>query len=74
MNSMPMAVAQSEAFENSDPLQRLLRLAGVGADQAIAVAGANTLDMMVALCRCGHQRVECARQATRSGASRTSAA
>ena len=54
------------------PLQRLLRLAGAHPDQTISVAGPGSLDLMIALCRAGYERVECARQATCGGADETS--
>ena len=68
MSTAQRATAQSGSLPNSDPLQRLLDLAGIGPDQSVAIAGANALDMMLALCRAGQQRVECARQASRSKA------
>jgi len=54
------------------PLQRLLRLAGAHPDQTITVAGPGSLELMIALCRAGYERVECARQATCAGADETS--
>lgn len=52
--------------------RRLVRLAGGRPDMAISVAGPNSLDAMVALCRDGFERVECARQATCACADETS--
>ena len=53
-------------------LQRLLQLTGAGPEQSISLAGPGGLDLMVSLCRAGHNRVECARQATSAEADETS--
>jgi hypothetical protein len=53
-------------------LHRLLQLTGAGPDQSISLAGPGGLDLMVSLCRAGHNRVECARQATSAEADETS--
>jgi hypothetical protein len=60
----------SEAPET--PLQRLLRLAHVRQGQTVCVAGPGSLDLTKELCRAGFGRVECARQATSTGADETS--
>lgn len=68
-----MAVTTIANFDDpSAPLQRLLRLCGVPAGQTISVAGAGSLEVMIALCRAGYDRVECARRATCAGADETS--
>ncbi len=64
---MERYLTESLPPESDEPPQfwrRLARLAGATADQAISVAGPHSLDAMVALCRAGYVRVECARQAT----------
>ena len=58
--------------EPAPPLERLLRLAGVRPDQSVSVAGPGALEVMIALCRAGYDRVECARQAACGGADESS--
>ncbi|HEY2050566.1 MAG TPA: hypothetical protein VGH03_14580 [Caulobacteraceae bacterium] len=60
--------AEPPAFE----CEPLLKLLGVGPGQAVGVAGPGSLEIMVALCRAGWARVECALQATCAGADETS--
>ncbi len=77
-----MLVTKTAISEQSDPppdpplddpsLDRLLRLAGARLGYSISVAGPASLEVMVALCRAGYARVECARQATCAGADETS--
>ena len=68
-----MSVPQiAPSYPPESPLERLLRLAGARPDQTITVAGPDSLEMTVALCRAGYGRVECARQATCAGADETS--
>ena len=49
-------------------VDRMVQLAGIGADRPVSVAGPASLPMLIALCRMGFDRVECARQATCGGA------
>lgn len=68
-----MSVAEPEVDPaEPDPLdtrvRRWLALAGLAPDARIAVAGAGSLEIMLALCRTGCARVECAQAATCAGA------
>jgi len=68
-----MLAAEIANSNEPDPaLQRILRLAAARRDQTVSVAGPGSLDVMIALCRAGYDRVECARQATCAGADETS--
>ncbi len=64
----PDPASELRADTVETPLRRLLALAGAGPGQAIDVAGEGGLEVLVALCRLGCERVECARQATCPGA------
>ena len=63
-----MTLVRLNAKDPQDPLQGLVRLAAVRTDQAICVAGPDSLEVMADLCRAGFDRVACARQATCAGA------
>src|SRR5271168_5108285 len=68
-----MRVVEDEsAAGGEDPLQRMLRLAGIDRSRTVSVAGPGGLEIMVALCRAGWDRVECALQATCLGADESS--
>jgi hypothetical protein len=45
-------------------VRRALELAAVRQDDRVAVAGPDSLQAMISLCRAGFERVECAREAT----------
>ena len=49
-------------------VQKSIHLAHADKDQLISVAGPDSLEAMISLCRSGFVRVECARQATCRGA------
>jgi hypothetical protein len=61
-------VAEPPLFDS----EHILQLLGVSRGQAVGVAGAGSLEIMVSLCREGWERVECALQATCAGADETS--
>ncbi|HEY2659216.1 MAG TPA: hypothetical protein VGI79_05800 [Caulobacteraceae bacterium] len=67
-----LAIETPISNEPEPPLQRLLHLTRVRPDQAISVAGPDSLAVMIELCRAGYSRVQCARQATCAGADETS--
>jgi hypothetical protein len=70
---MSMDVPTSEAAQPpAFPCAPLLHLLGIRPGQSVGVAGPGSLDVMVALCRAGWERVECALQATCAGADETS--
>ena len=62
-----MTVVEFLDSNPQDPFQRLVRLARVRTDQTVCVAGPDSPEVMTALGRAGHDRVQCARQATRAG-------
>jgi hypothetical protein len=66
------AIETANCNQPEPPLQRLLRLAGARPEHSLSVAGPGSLELMIALCRAGFDRVECARQATCAGADETS--
>ena len=57
-------IERAEPTKPPQPWRRLASLAGARPGHAVCVAGPHSLDAMVALCRDGYERVECARQAT----------
>lgn len=63
-----MTLVRLNAKDPQEPLQSLIRLTGLRADQAVCVAGPDSLEALAELCQAGFDRVACARQATGAGA------